>query len=297
MPQDTHLRHRLVQFAVQVDMAALRKAKGEELVGIFRQVVLDALLGLAAKYHLPPRELSAARASVRTVLPVDGVPAADSGDLADTQEVQVNIKLSDDAFGTDTERRQLFELDQMLASAVEESGIGEWDSHEFGQGFFTLFLIGPSADALFEAIYPILNQFPAPPGSYVLKRYGQDDEGPEDQKVPLWPPIAWFAEPHPLFLPSPSAFDGEGLGVRRPTAFCLLPSAFCLLALADRHAVEIEELRLRDGQRRGAVLEAGLQLFGMPAELHRHREAEAEVDDLLGGDQAVVGFVERVLFQ
>jgi len=88
------------------------------------------------------------------------------------QVVLVYLKLSDEAFGSPEDRQAAYSLEDQLIAAMETSDKGECDGHEFGGGFATFFLYGPDADAVFSIVQPILKQFTAPPGSYIIKRYG-----------------------------------------------------------------------------------------------------------------------------
>jgi hypothetical protein len=90
----------------------------------------------------------------------------------DEHAVLVYIKLSDDNFGGEQERAGLHKLEDQLTAAIDSCRAGEFDGDEFGGGFCTLYMYGPNADKLAEAVLPILRQFHAPVGSYVVKRYG-----------------------------------------------------------------------------------------------------------------------------
>jgi hypothetical protein len=82
----------------------------------------------------------------------------------------VEIKLADEGFGSPEEQKSLSALATRLMSAIAE--IGEFDGDEFGRGQCTMYLYGESADRLFEAAYPVLKDYPAEPGSRVIRRYG-----------------------------------------------------------------------------------------------------------------------------
>lgn len=89
------------------------------------------------------------------------------------QAVLAYIKLSDEQFGSDQERSRLFALAEKLEEVIAQSGAGEFDGNEIGTGFHILFMYGPDADRLSEAVLPELRAFGAPAGSYVIRRYGE----------------------------------------------------------------------------------------------------------------------------
>jgi hypothetical protein len=88
------------------------------------------------------------------------------------QAVLVFLKLSDDAFGTAEDRERVFELEDQLAAAVKDAAAGEYDGHEFGNGWGVLYLYGPEAKRLAEAAVPIVRRLGAREGSYFVQRYG-----------------------------------------------------------------------------------------------------------------------------
>jgi hypothetical protein len=65
------------------------------------------------------------------------------------------------------------------------AGISQRPDHEFGEGFCTLYMYGPDADALFKAVESDLRSAPLPAGSYAIKRYGSagDPEARETRVV------------------------------------------------------------------------------------------------------------------
>ncbi len=85
----------------------------------------------------------------------------------------VYIRLSDETSGNTNEREELFKVEDQLLSVIESSGAGEYDGNEIGEGFFTLYMYGPSAARLWEAASPVVKAYRAPSGSYVIKRYGK----------------------------------------------------------------------------------------------------------------------------
>lgn len=98
--------------------------------------------------------------------------------------VKVYLKLSNE-YGTPEEIEAIHELSDALEEAIQESGAGEFDGDEFGGGECTLYMYGPDADKLFEAIRKSLKSSPAATGGYALKRYGPPKEGVKEARVEL----------------------------------------------------------------------------------------------------------------
>lgn len=82
------------------------------------------------------------------------------------------------AYGS-TDLQRLFELEQQLESAISAAGVGEYDGNEVAvdgsDGY--LYMYGPDADKLFEAIRPILEKTTFMRGAEVRKRYGPPRDG------------------------------------------------------------------------------------------------------------------------
>ncbi len=88
------------------------------------------------------------------------------------QALLVFIRLSDDTFGTAEDREGIFELEDQLAAAVNDAAAGEYDGHEFGNGWGVLYLYGPDARHLAETAVPLVRRFGPREGSYFVQRYG-----------------------------------------------------------------------------------------------------------------------------
>lgn len=87
--------------------------------------------------------------------------------------VIVHLPLSDGRFGSSSERVGLFEVQEQMASAIREAGAGEFDGDEMGEGECVLFMYGPNADRLFEAVQAVLKSSKLAAGGYAIKRYGE----------------------------------------------------------------------------------------------------------------------------
>ena len=75
---------------------------------------------------------------------------------AEEQALIITIPLHSGKMGGVEERKRLFALEDQLSAAIKESGAGEYDGNEFGEGVFTIYIYGPSAERLFSVVRPIL---------------------------------------------------------------------------------------------------------------------------------------------
>jgi hypothetical protein len=84
-----------------------------------------------------------------------------------------------------TELDDLFELQEQLSAAVDAAGVGEVDGHEIAldgsDGFY--YLYGPSADALFNAVWPILSTTDKVRQPVVTLRYGEASDPSAVERV------------------------------------------------------------------------------------------------------------------
>ncbi len=97
--------------------------------------------------------------------------------------VLVYIKFSDDEFGQPEEREALYRLEDKLEPLVNSSGAGEFDGHEFGGGYGTLYMYGANADKLFDVVVQAIRDSKPQRGSYVIKRYG--NVGAKEERINL----------------------------------------------------------------------------------------------------------------
>ena len=93
--------------------------------------------------------------------------------MADQQSeaVIVRVKLSDDEFGEPEERMNAYRVEDRLLETIP-TDIGEVDGHDFGGGFFTVYVYGPSAEGLAALVLPALQTQTVRPGSTIIKRFG-----------------------------------------------------------------------------------------------------------------------------
>ncbi len=77
-------------------------------------------------------------------------------------------------------------LEDEIAEAIDRAGVGEFDGDEFGGGKCVLFMYGPDADRLFDAIAATLRSSLLSAGGYVIKRYGPaEDPTARESRVEL----------------------------------------------------------------------------------------------------------------
>jgi hypothetical protein len=88
------------------------------------------------------------------------------------QCVKVHVPLSSPGIGTAEERASIQRVSDKLEDAIMLHEVGEFDGDEFGGGECQLFMYGSDANALFQAIFPILTNWQALKGGYAIKRFG-----------------------------------------------------------------------------------------------------------------------------
>lgn len=79
---------------------------------------------------------------------------------------------SGEQFGTQGEREMARNFAKSLDHVIQERHVGVYDGDEYGNGEGGLFIYGPNADILYDVVYPLLANWPALKGGYVIKRYG-----------------------------------------------------------------------------------------------------------------------------
>jgi hypothetical protein len=77
----------------------------------------------------------------------------------------------------------LFRLEEQLMEAIKKSGAGEFDGNDVGQGQAVLYMYGPDADALYEAVAPVLHGSGLLKGGTVIRRYGPPAEGTREVRT------------------------------------------------------------------------------------------------------------------
>jgi len=96
----------------------------------------------------------------------------------------VELKLSNDEYGTEDEGNRIHNLSDELLAAIDSAGVGEFDGDEFGGGTCSLYMYGPDVDALFKVVDPILRSSPLTKGATAVKRYGEaSDPAAKEEKV------------------------------------------------------------------------------------------------------------------
>jgi len=109
--------------------------------------------------------------------------ASDQASNGVEQALIITIPLTNGKSGSQDEVQRLFKLEDELITAIEHSSVGEYDGNEIGEGEFTMYSYGPSANKLFDVALPILAKYRLPPGSRAIKRYGKP--GAKEERVPI----------------------------------------------------------------------------------------------------------------
>jgi hypothetical protein len=99
--------------------------------------------------------------------------ASDQASNRVEQVLIITIPLTNGKSGSQDEVQLLFKLEDELIKAIEHFHFGEYDGNEIGEGTFTMFASGLSANKLFDIALPILAKYRLPPGCRAVKRYGK----------------------------------------------------------------------------------------------------------------------------
>ncbi len=90
------------------------------------------------------------------------------------------------AYGS-TDLEPIFRLEDQLEAAIAAAGVGEFDGNEVAadgsDGY--LYMYGPDADKLFDAVRPVLESAPFMRGAQVQKRYGPPEDGTPEVSVTI----------------------------------------------------------------------------------------------------------------
>jgi hypothetical protein len=86
--------------------------------------------------------------------------------------VIAHLLLSNKKFGSPADVADCQALQLALEKDILSAHAGEMDGNEIGQGECTLFMYGPNADKLFDAVAPRLRASRLAKGGWVEKRYG-----------------------------------------------------------------------------------------------------------------------------
>lgn len=75
-------------------------------------------------------------------------------------------------------------LQEQLAEAIDVAGAGEFDGDGWGDGMLDVFMYGPSADALWDAVAPVIEKHAIPKGSHAIKRY-RTPAGDREERIDI----------------------------------------------------------------------------------------------------------------
>ncbi|MGW7165383.1 hypothetical protein ACWGH3_08780 [Streptomyces sp. NPDC054884] len=94
------------------------------------------------------------------------------------EAVIAHYRLSGNEYGSHDERQAILDAERTMATAVEETGVGEVDENEFGGGEVVVYAYGADAGVHFQVMEPILRGLPFRPAHVVL-RQGRRRRRPE----------------------------------------------------------------------------------------------------------------------
>jgi hypothetical protein len=84
-----------------------------------------------------------------------------------------------------TDLKPVFQLEDELIEAIERNAAGEYDGNEVGGGQVVLYMYGPDADTLYEAVAPVLRDSALAADGVVIRRYGPPQEGVRETRTPV----------------------------------------------------------------------------------------------------------------
>jgi hypothetical protein len=84
-----------------------------------------------------------------------------------------------------TDLSRLYALEDELTAAIESAGVGEFEGNEVATDGSDglIYMYGPDADRLFEAIRPVLESSAFMQGAVATKRYGPPENGVKEVHV------------------------------------------------------------------------------------------------------------------
>lgn len=97
------------------------------------------------------------------------------------EAVIVQFPLSNSYIGTKQDLDQIVKLEKALETVIFHANAGEFDGNEIGQGECVLYMYGPDAKMLYNAILPVLEKSPLVKGGIVRIRFGPP--GSKQEKV------------------------------------------------------------------------------------------------------------------
>lgn len=93
----------------------------------------------------------------------------------DSELALLEFKLANDGFGGPIERVKYAAIEAVLRALVEWTGLGELDGDCVGEGFFQIYLYGPSAKAIWKRISLLVRLTWPRRGSSVQLRNAEGD--------------------------------------------------------------------------------------------------------------------------
>jgi hypothetical protein len=86
-----------------------------------------------------------------------------------------------------TDLDPLYELEDKLIAAIESANVGQFDGNEVAMDGSdgTLYMYGPDADRLFEAVKPVLATATCIRNAIATLRYGPPEDGVKQREVPV----------------------------------------------------------------------------------------------------------------
>ncbi len=110
-------------------------------------------------------------------------PDADEPFVERQPAVTAWVRLGDRGFQNEREQQRVFDLENRLIAALDETGAGMYETNVLEPGFFGMRMLGPDADRIVDTVRPLLSGLP--PGSYLTLRRGP--QGTSEERVEIEP--------------------------------------------------------------------------------------------------------------
>jgi hypothetical protein len=108
----------------------------------------------------------------------------DTNDEDYSQAVIISFDLSSE-FGTEQEHTKAYELEDLLVNAIEETGIGIVDGHEFGDSEWIIYVYGKDAKNVYQHIEKFLKESSFKPVRSIIREGSAEDPDAKKTKMVL----------------------------------------------------------------------------------------------------------------
>jgi len=120
----------------------------------------------APKKAAPKKAVAAKAAPKKKTVAAKAAPKKSAAPKTEASVV-LHVKLSDGAFGATADYREADALDAKVRERLEQTGAGRRDRASCGGGFYDFTYVGPSRDALLDAVSAVFAEADVPDESFL----------------------------------------------------------------------------------------------------------------------------------